>query len=425
MRDYTVKRVVLMVIDGLRADSVRPDWMPGLHGIATRSCWFSAHRGVFPSATRVSSASIATGCYPARHGLAGNAIAWDEGDGLKAISAGPVGFRDRWWRVTGHTLLVPTMAERVAGTGGMVIHSNSSPGAAHMQDPHGHALFFHRSGCWSPGFASAPGTLEVDYDSTGDAITTVRFCDYLLHDGPCAINLLWICEPDHTQHVIELGSPEHRAILAGSDRLAVQVADTVARLRERGEEVLFMVASDHGQETCEQVIDVDAALVAAGLKANMGSTDVVVASSGMGALIYLAREARHRDQDIALWLRAQPWCRAAWYGDELAAVGQRPAGGLAAAFAMAGRGDANRFGVPGFAYVVKDPFSPKDSSGLGQHGGMGPYEGAALLLADGPGFIPAKDGRATSLVHIAPTALKHLGLPAPDMDGYALQAALG
>jgi hypothetical protein len=414
-------RVVLMVIDGLRADTLDTQWMPSLNEVMGRSRRFGAHRGVFPSATRVSSASIATGCHPARHGLAGNAIAWDTGDGLEAVSVGPVGFRDKWREVTGHTLLTPTVAERVASHGGMVIHSNSSPGAAHMQDPEGHSRFLHRSGSWAPGFAAAQDTLSVAYDGTGDAVTAARFCQSLLYDPVCAVNLLWVCEPDHTQHAIALGSPDHRAILAGSDRLVAQVADAVERLRERGEDVLLIIASDHGQETADDVIDVDAALVEAGLKASLDSRDVVIASSGMGALIYFSDPTADNCARVAQWLASQPWCENAWHGNELAAIGQRPADGLGVAFAMARRDDPNEHGVRGFANVVKDPFSPGDCRGHGQHGGMGPYEGSPVLVIDGLQFAQGVHTQPTCLVDIAPTAMSHLGLEASDMDGRALQ----
>ncbi|MBT6273338.1 MAG: hypothetical protein HOI95_04310 [Chromatiales bacterium] len=411
-----------MIIDGLRSDSVRTDWMPSLMRIRERSCSFTAHRGVFPSATRVSSASIATGCYPARHGLAGNAIAWDEGDGLKPVSVGPAAFLERWRAVTGHTLLEPTLAEHVADHGGMVIHSNSSPGAAHMQDPNSHALFLHRSGSWSPGFKPTEATLDVTYDGSGDAVTTGRFCEYLLHGPPAALNLLWICEPDHTQHAIELGCPEHRAILAGSDRLAFQVDDTVERMRARGDDVLLLIGSDHGQETADTVVDVDEALVNAGLKASLESSDVVIASSGMGALIYLSESATVSPHDLAAWLERQAWCHQAWHGNELATIGQRPHGGLAVAFAMARRDDVNPFGVRGYAHVVKDPFSTADSTGLGQHGGMGPHEGSPLLIANGAAFPTLECDQASCLVDIAPTALRHLGLHCGGLDGDPLQS---
>ncbi len=111
-----MKRAVVMVIDGLRADMVGEEFTPRLADIVNRSRWFTDQRSVFPSATRVNSASIATGCWPKSHGLAGNAIALDEGDGLKAVSVGAPEFRDRLRRVTGRTLHRPTLAERLRPT---------------------------------------------------------------------------------------------------------------------------------------------------------------------------------------------------------------------------------------------------------------------------------------------------------------------
>ena len=78
------RRAVLMVVDGMRADVVTPQYVPSLANLAGNSRRFTAHRSAFPTATRVNSATIATGCLPARHGLHGNAIAFDEGDGVGA-----------------------------------------------------------------------------------------------------------------------------------------------------------------------------------------------------------------------------------------------------------------------------------------------------------------------------------------------------
>ena len=419
--DKQHRRAIILVIDGLRADVLDTDWMPTLNLVASKARVFSRHRGVFPSATRVSSASIATGCWPGHHGLAGNAIALDEGEGLKAVSVGPAGFRERWRANKGRTLKVPTLAQHVADAGGMVIHSNSSPGAAHMQDPEGYSTFFHRSGSWTRGFAANDRSLEVTYDGTGDAITAARCYESLLNDPPPAINLIWICEPDHTQHAIQLGSPDHRAILAGSDRIVAQMADAVARLRAAGESVLFVIASDHGQETADQIIDVDSALIQAGYKRDANSTDAVVASSGMGGLLYLDDMQMERAPEIANWFRAQSWCRAAWHGNELAEVGQQPTENLGVAFAMSGRDEPNAYGVRGYAHVIKDPFSPADSRGLGQHGGMGPHEGSPILVMDGPEFDVGVDDRDTALVDIAPSVLQHLKLSSAGLDGRPLQ----
>jgi predicted AlkP superfamily pyrophosphatase or phosphodiesterase len=64
-----------VVLDGLRRDLVTEPHMPALSRFARRSRVFGAHRSMFPSATRVVSASFATGCTPARHELAGNTLA--------------------------------------------------------------------------------------------------------------------------------------------------------------------------------------------------------------------------------------------------------------------------------------------------------------------------------------------------------------
>src|SRR5205823_3611657 len=117
-----------------------------------RAAAFAAHRSVFPSTTRASAASIATGCRPARHGLLGNTMALDEGEGLVCHSAGAPDFRDRMRRATGRTLHVPTLAERLRWHGETSVScANVSPGAAYFQDPEGHGWVHHSAGSFGPG----------------------------------------------------------------------------------------------------------------------------------------------------------------------------------------------------------------------------------------------------------------------------------
>ncbi len=191
-----MKCAVVMVVDGLRADMVSAPLTPALarHGDAARR--FVRHRCVFPSATRINSASIATGCYPGSHGLAGNAIALDDGTGLKPVSVGPPGFRDLLRRATGRTLHRPTLAERVREHGGAVVFSNSSAGSAHMQDPDGHGTLYHRDGSFAPGLTPITGSahLDVSHDGAGDAATVERFCEAFQSDDTTALWVVWICE---------------------------------------------------------------------------------------------------------------------------------------------------------------------------------------------------------------------------------------
>ncbi len=411
-----------MVIDGLRADMVGAHYTPRLADIVERSRWFTGQRSVFPSATRVNSASIATGCWPKSHGLAGNAIALDEGEGLQAVSVGPADFRDRLRRATGRTLHRPTLSERLRPHGGAVIYSNSSAGSAHMQDPDSHGWLFHRNGSFAPGMRAITDErhLDVTYDAAGDAETTRRFCTALDEPGEALLHLLWICEPDHSQHTLELGSPEHREIIAGAEQCAVEVSDAVGRLRARRDDVLFVIASDHGHETIDEVIPVNALLIEAGFKEGTDSRDVVLASSGMGALIYLSDQAADRRTAIAEWIRGQAWSGEVFEGEELEQIGQRSDTALAIAFSMAKRDVANRYGVRGLSHVAGDIFMKSDAAGLGQHGGLGAYETNALLGISGGGFTPGRSGHPSRTIDIAPTVLRHVGVDYNGMDGEPL-----
>src|SRR5207245_6326150 len=99
-----MNRAVIVICDSLRADLITPADAPFLTELGQRSARFANHASVFPSTTRTSAASIATGCLPARHGLLGNTMALDEGEGLVCLSVGKPDFRDRLHRATGRTL---------------------------------------------------------------------------------------------------------------------------------------------------------------------------------------------------------------------------------------------------------------------------------------------------------------------------------
>ena len=413
------RRAVLVVVDGLRGDHVNEAFTPHLHRLATTARWYPDHRSVFPSATRVNSASLATGCYPGSHGLHGNVIALDEGDGLAPVSVGPPTFRERLRRTTGRTLRRPTLSERLEDHGGAASWLNSSPGAAHMQDPDGHGLLLHRSGSHRPGFEpiEGPEHLDVTYDATGDRETTRRFCAALEAPGGYALHTLWLCEPDHSQHLMELGSDAHCVLVRTADGNVAQVVSAVGRMRERGETVLLVVCSDHGHETASQIIPVEALMVEAGLKSDAGSSDVVFASSGTGALVYLSNSASSRRDDIVGWLEGQPWCGPVFAGCALAEVGQREDRGLAIAFSMAKRDAPNRFGVPGISHVAGCRFSTTDAPGRGQHGGLGRYETNAMLIVDDGSGDAQRIEAQTNAVDVAPTILDFLRVGYDGADG--------
>lgn len=418
-----MKRVVLVICDGLRADMIRPEWTPNLCRLAENARRFANHRSVFPSTTRTTSASIATGCHPGRHGLEGNAVALDEGNGLTPLSAGAPDFRDRLKAATGRTLRVPTLAERLKDAGGSIVFSNVSPGAAHFQDPDSHGYVYNPAGSFAPGGGAIKGNdrLMVTHDAAGDTAMTERFRREVLGQRKPALAVLWQCEPDHSQHSLVLGSPAHLAAIAAADANAGAIAQTVDALNARGEDILLLIGSDHGHETVGQVVDLDAELVDAGFKEHTDSSDVVVASQGLSALVYLAEDRRPELAAIAAFLNGLNGVGGVYAGADLERIGHRSDGALAIAVDAAKSEAETEFGIPGLSAAFANRFSMTLETGKGEHGGLGKYEQNPFLLAIGGGFAPGTAVSAeSSAIDIAPTALRHLGLPADGMDGAAL-----
>lgn len=420
----SARRAVLVILDGLRRDLVNAEQTPHLAALARSATWFANHQSVFPSVTRVCSATIATGCHPRRHELAGNTMVLREDGRLVLHDAGHPDFLQHKRRVTGHSLAAPTLAERLAGHGGAVIFSNVSPGAAYAHDPDGHGHVYHRAGSFGPGRNPVPDhdALHIGPDINGDRAMTERFVNEILEERKPALAVLWLGHPDTTQHVAALGSPQHRAALFEADRHAGMVIRCVGRLRSNGEDVLLLVGSDHGHQTVTGTIDIGFKLVAAGLKDDSTSHDVVVAPNGTAALIYLSTEAWSRVDAIAAYLDGQPWIDRIIVAGERDSAGHGRQDGLAIAVAMRTDDAANAHGVPGLGLIAQ-PSNGKDAGiGFGQHGGLGAREQAPFLIAEGAGFKAREVHRApTSLLEIAPTIVAHLGIATDGMDGRALQ----
>ena len=416
-------RAVIVICDSLRRDLVTPDDAPFLTELRQRAAWFAAHRSVFPSTTRASAASIATGCLPARHGLLGNTMALDEGDGLVCHSAGHPDFPDRMRRATGRTLHVPTLAERLRWHGETSIScANVSPGAAYFQDPDGYGWVYHSAGSYGPGRRSVedPASAALKKGIDGDKAMTERFCGEIIEERAPALAIMWLSEPDYTGHHSPLGSSQHREAIAAADRRVREVYETVRRLDPVGEEILFVAGSDHGMETVAEAVDLDGLLVAERLKQGPGSGDVVVAPNGTAATLYFAEPEDQLVRRVERLVAAQPWAGEVFAGAALARVGLPTGTPMRVAVTLRNADETNPHGVSGYSPIVQDPTDNESKIGFGQHGGLGVNEQNPFLIAEGGGFTPRRDTRPTSLIDIAPTVLRHLRMDHDDMDGQAL-----
>jgi hypothetical protein len=425
-----MQRVVVVVLDGMRRDLIGDAHTPGLVRFVGRAQSFAAHRSMFPSATRVVSASFATGCTPARHELQGNALVLMEDGRLVHHDAGHPEFLQHKRRVTGRSLAVPTMAERLAAYGGMVLFSNVSPGAAYAHDPDGHGHVYHRAGSFGPGRTpiDGAGALRIGQDAAGERAMTERFIDEALVARKPPLAILWLAEPDATQHARPLGSREHVEVLRQADANAALVVAAVDLLRDAGEDVLLILCSDHGHQTVSRVVDVGAELAAAGLKNSRESDDVLTPTSGTSSLIYVHPEHAARTEAIGDFLAGRDWVDRLIPATRLAEVGQASGHGLAFAVALKSEDEPNKFGVRGLSVEAAPVAGKAAHLHCGQHGGLGRYEQMPFLMVEGEGFTAGTVSTTpTSPIDIAPTVMAHLRLPATGMEGRGLggQSARG
>jgi arylsulfatase A-like enzyme len=264
--------------------------------------------------------------------------------------------------------------------------------------------------------------LPVTLDSAGDRIVTDQFIADALNARRPALAVLWLAEPDHSQHELPLGSPEHLAVLHDADRNAGKVIAAVDALRGAGDEILLIVGSDHGHETVSGVVDIEAELIAGGLKSGRQSNDVIAVSSGNASLIHLHPDAERRRERLGDFLASQPWVGQVFGADSLAHVGQAPHNSLAFAVSLKADGSENEFGVPGRSLAARPRWGKQDRVGCGQHGGLAQYEQSPTLLIDGPGFAAGGSrSEPAHIVDLAPSIMRHLGVPASGMDGSPLQ----
>ena len=183
---------------------------------------------------------------------------------------------------------------------------------------------------------------------------------------------------------------------------------------------MFVVGSDHGMESVAETIDLDGLLVEAGLKRAPGSSDVVVAPNGTAALLYFTEPEGGRVAEVARFLETQPWVGRVFAGAALAETGLPSGTPARIAITMRADGRANPHGVAGHSHIVRNSLEPKDITGFGQHGGLGGNEQSPFLFVSGGGFSAGSYRGRSSLIDIAPTVLRHLGLAAAGLDGEPL-----
>jgi arylsulfatase A-like enzyme len=440
--------VVLIVWDGMRPDFVTEKYTPTLNKLAHDGVLFCNHHSVYPTATDVNGAALASGCYPNRNGLAANLEFRPAINPRQPVDMGDPDSIKRGDEVSGRKYLsVPTFVELLRASGKKVA----------LLGVKSVAILFDRQNDWTVArikgkpltiFAGAPlgpsareemikllGPIRDDpLATTADRnqYASRALTEFFWRDGVPDFSLLWLSEPDLAEHNHAPGSPDAiAAIKAADDDLAI-VLNALEKKKARDTTDVFVV-SDHGFSTIRRSIDLVDLLNNAGFhaakefseKPNPG--DILVAGNGGTVLFYVYNHEHEVTQRLVDWLQHSDFAGVIFTRDKL--EGSFP---LSAAHLDNSQADCvmslrprsydkNRFGVPG---MIDADWNRKP--GEGTHATLSPKDIHNLLVACGPSFRTGQeDHRPTSNLDLFPTISQILGTRSPDkVDGRALQEAM-
>jgi len=423
--------ILIIVWDGLRPDMITPERTPNLWRRAQQGVFCRASHAAFPTATRINSATLSTGCYPGRHGIPDNELYVPAIEPRKAFSCADWRLLQRMADLEGGRLLsVPTLGELLRDAGlRMASGGSGSPGTTYLTNPTVTGPIVNWAVAWpeemqSELVARYGGMLDEEADSpTRNAFVLRALRESVIPAVRPDVVTLWLTEPDHTQHYHGLGSPEALAILR---QLDAESEEFVAHLENDPlcAPLTCFLVSDHGFNSVAHQVAPDAELAAAGLKRTADSAEIVRTSNSF----YLNDPSPERLDELLTFLVSRPWIGALLLKDEVedpaAGVMRQSAafGGHARAaqwmFAYRWSEEANGFGVAGSVHNA--------SALAATHGSASPYAINNTLVAWGAGI--KRGGRSDvpcGLVDIAPTVLHLLGVARPDhMDGRVLRELL-
>ncbi|WP_150286812.1 alkaline phosphatase family protein [Rhabdaerophilum calidifontis] len=443
------ERVVVIVLDGLRPDHVRPDLTPNILRLAARGARYRQAHSVFPSMTRVATSSIASGANPRTHGVVGNAFWHFEAFPDRAADTSKYADLARIAALDPRGVLTAeTFADRLAQAGRRmaVVHSGSS-GSAFLINPR-----VRENGHWTFSIHGGDHTLTPEANAAMEAkfgprpapelprfaqmtYGTTVFVEHVLAEMKPDLALIWLPEPDTSYHYRKIGSADALAALRHADLCVGRILDHLEAGNALARTAVILL-SDHGQITVNEAVPLFETLRAGGFDAATRGAEVsIVGTSGASGEIRLRRPDPALRDRIAAFLAEQP-------DMGLLFSRGREGGGVEGEAPHTLAFDLLQFGhnrAPDLAFVLRSDAGP-DPDGLpglgrymggdvplmgGMHGGLNRHELATVLVLTGAGIAPVGLlDQPAGLPDIAPTLLALLGIePAPGMTGRVLAEA--
>jgi predicted AlkP superfamily pyrophosphatase or phosphodiesterase len=441
------EHVVVVVFDGMRPDFIRPQYCPNLYSLATNGVFFRHHHPAFISTTIVNGTALATGTHPGHSGIiANNDYRQDLGftsavgsEALDTICRGDLFSGGKYVAVDTLAEIIQDAGHHtfIAGTKGVTLLHDRGVRKTDT-DAHRNSVILGR-GLVMPR-AAGDGLKKANEDKAfpdgfatpniaSDNWTTRALVRGLWKKGVPKYSLLWLADPDLTQHAKGVGSKESLEGIEASDKNLGELLKELDEKKIRDKTDIFVV-SDHGFSAIEQEADIVAALKAAKISAsskneNPEKGDVIVVNLGGAALVYVIERDEAVVRKTAAVLQQCSFTGVLF--SRLPIDGTFPmeqirydgAGKGSPDFVVAMRWspDLNENGFPGM--IV----STGGGRGGGTHGSLSRYDMNNTLVASGPDLKRGVISEVPSgNIDLAPTVLDLLGIPVPStMDGRVLR----
>jgi len=455
------RHVVVVVWDGMRPDFVTEQNTPTLWKLAREGIIFRNHHAVYPSATMVNGTAMVTGIYPGKNGIIANHVYRPDIDPHHSIDVELPAVVKKGDEVSGGKyILVPTIAELVQHAGGRtVIASAKTVGLLlDRQADVGTAkncvtLFAGKSlpAEIIPSITATLGPFPSGHLQQ-DAWTTKAMTDCFWKDGVPALSVLWLGEPDLTQHESAPGAPAALAAVKSADENFAAVLSALDQRDARGRTDVFIV-SDHGFSTIKRSVDLRRILNDAGFTAKIEELriakdgnrspggirdktefndqpkpgDIMLAANGGSVLFYVVGHDKKLIRRLVEFLQQSDFAGVIFTKEPME-------GTFGLTQALIQRGDApdvvmafrwtdlqNQFGVMG-----EIDADWQRAAGKGTHATLSRFDMHNTLIAAGPDFKRGQtDDLPTGNVDLVPTILQILGIKVPhQMDGRILSEAV-
>lgn len=440
------KYFVLVVWDGMRPDFVSPELTPSLCALREEGVWFANHHSVFPTSTEVNGTALATGVFPRRSGISANKEFRAEIDPLKPFGTEALQAVRRGDELSGGKYVrVSTIAEMVRANGGTTAVAGAKPVALL------HDRSARTNGSASPvwfttgalpeekfpaltnrfGIFPAATSPNISRDTWATRCLTEDFWERAMP----RYSVLWLSEPDYSQHHHGPGSPEALAAIRNCDQRLATVLGELDRRGIRSETDIFVV-SDHGFSTIGENGDIAATLQTAGINAHSTwdkppqTNDVVSVGNGGSVLLYVIGNSPSVIEKIVTTLQQRAntgviFTRAALPGTlPLAEVMLDSSTAPDVLVASSWKMSVPTDGHP-HVEVVNDGYT-EYKAGEGMHVTLSPTDLHNLAVAAGPDFrrgvtSPIPSGN----IDVVPTLLWLMNIaPSAPLDGRVLSEAL-